>query len=396
MDHCPPDRPSSRSSASSSSEPQSQSRSTAMLGSLLELWRRQDIAGCLFHGNRPTLFAADDAEAWEQADAEQRLLSGQVRTSLEQQGRRKVSLPFGTEPAVGWFDAAYPELLRHVPDPPLLLYYQGDLTALDSHPVAVVGARRCSPTGRLFAEELGTALSASGVAVVSGLALGIDGAAHRGALASGGPVIAVLGSGLGRMYPARHARLAARIVRQGGLLLSEYPHTQRPNAWQFPERNRIVSGLSMATVVVEAGERSGSLITARLALEQGRDVFAVPGPVGSHLSSGCHRLIQQGAGLITGAIDVLAELGYPQAELDGATGRQGLTTAPESANVSAMGHKLLALFMGRLRSMDELIVHSGIPEQTVSRELALLELQGFVQRETDGYIATSKILKQEK
>ena len=216
------------------------------------------------------------------------------------------------------FDAHYPEVLRHIPDPPLIIFVRGAVSALtDGAPkVAVVGARRASRSGRDFAESLGQTLAQAGVNVVSGLAIGVDGAAHRGAcLAVHGdghracPTIAVLGSGLKQIYPATHTRLAEEILRCGGTLLSEYPDRMTPRAHHFPERNRIISGLANAVVVIEAGARSGSLITARLALEQGREVLAVPGPVTSPLSRGCHRLIRQGAELVESADDVLAALG---------------------------------------------------------------------------------------
>ncbi len=354
------------------SETPDQSVSTQILVSLLARWHRRHIYQALF---------SDGASVIE---AKAELLEGSVENSLAGLGAarpRKRKLDFGAEPAIGWFDAQYPEVLRHIPDPPLVLYWQGDTELLVRPMVAVVGARRCTAPGRQFARQLGADLSQAGVTVVSGMAEGVDAAAHVGALDHGAGSVAVLGSGLGRMYPRHHARLLSRALQAGGLVLSEYPHTTAPHAWQFPERNRIVSGLSCATVVVEASERSGSLITARLALEQGRDVFAVPGPVGSQVSSGCHRLIQQGAALILSAQDILQELGIDLSELPQQRSRS--TTL-----LSDSGQKLLQLFSGQFLSAEELLRQSGLSEAEVSTELVLLELQGFVRREADGYIAT--------
>src|SRR2546429_1657589 len=207
---------------------------------------------------------------------------------------------------VVWPDDRYPASLRQIPDPPLVLAVRGTLVAEDDIAIAVVGARRASEYGRRVAGELASDLARSGVTVVSGLAAGIDAAAHRGALAAGGRTIAVLGTGIDRIYPSWHAGLAAEIVRPGALV-TEFPCGAPPLAFHFPRRNRLISGLSRGTVVVEAAEESGSLITAGHANEQGREGFAVPGPLGvGH--RGPHRLIQQGARLITGVEDILPEL----------------------------------------------------------------------------------------
>ncbi len=204
-------------------------------------------------------------------------------------------------------DAAYPKRLRTIPDPPLALYVRGALAAADETAVAVVGSRRASPYGLQCAERLSEELALRGISVVSGLALGIDGAAHRGALRSGGRTLAVLGSGMSRLYPPQHERLASRVAEQGAVL-SEYPLETDPLPHHFPRRNRLISGLSLGVVVVEASGRSGALITADMALEQGREVFAVPGPMTSVTSEGTHRLLKQGARLVTSVEDVLDEL----------------------------------------------------------------------------------------
>jgi len=205
-------------------------------------------------------------------------------------------------------DEGYPGLLARIPDPPHLLFVRGSLLPCDALAVAVVGARHATAYGLKVAEQLGEGLSRAGYTVVSGLARGIDAAAHKGALAAGGRTIAVLGSGVLNIYPPEHDRLAAQIAEHGAVI-SEAPPLLPPFPGAFPQRNRIVAGLSLGTVVVQASDRSGALITARLALEQGRDVFAVPGPIDCRLSQGCHDLIRDGATLVGRVDDILEELG---------------------------------------------------------------------------------------
>ena len=272
-------------------------------------------------------------------------------------------------------DEDYPELLRHIPDPPLALYYRGALRACRGVPVAVVGARSATRRGMQLAECIGRDLARGGATVVSGLARGIDGAAHRGALAvETGGVCAVLGSGLLDVYPRQHRGLAERIIEFGGAVLSEYAPHAAPFRGHFPERNRLISGLSEGVVVVEASRRSGSLITARMAGEQGRDVMAMPGPVGNPLSAGCHWLIKQGAALVEDADDILLELGHA------AAGRaQPPQPPPELAPVYEAVSKLEA-------SPDEIAVILGMPADAVIGALVQLELAGFVRLTPDGYI----------
>ena len=204
-------------------------------------------------------------------------------------------------------DAAYPSRLREIYNAPLLLYGKGAMPLFDDEAaVTVVGTRDRTPYGVQVAEELGYELAKQGAVVVSGLAKGIDAAAHRGALRAGGFTAAILGCGVDVVYPAENRRLYEDILATG-VLLSEYPPGTRPEGWHFPERNRIMSGLSLATVVVEADRDSGALITARAALEQGRDVFAVPGPIHAPQSRGCNELIRDGAGLVTCGWDILQE-----------------------------------------------------------------------------------------
>ena len=274
------------------------------------------------------------------------------------------------------FDDAYPESLRHIPDPPLALYYQGNLAVAQGPGIALVGARRGTRLGLRIAEAMGRELAAQGARVLSGLALGIDGAAHEGALASGvdGCAWAVLGSGLNNIYPREHQALARRILDSGGAVISEYPPDARPYRGHFPERNRLISGLAEAVVVVEASRRSGSLITARMAAEQGRDVFAVPGAVGNAVSAGCHWLIRQGAGLVESAEDVLMELGYGARRSDSPT-PPPQALMPVFAAVSATASPI-----------DEIALAAGLPVEAVTGDLVQLELKGFVQLTPDGYI----------
>ena len=272
---------------------------------------------------------------------------------------------------VTWDDAAYPEQLGHIPDPPPVLYIRGNLLPTDRFAVAVVGTRRVTAYGRQVAERLVADLARAGVTIVSGLARGTDAVAHRAALQAGGRTLAVLGSGLDRIYPTEHAGLAREIERQGALI-SEFPPGTPPDALNFPRRNRIISGLSMGTLVVEAGETSGALITADFALEQGREVFAVPGSILSPASIGPNRLIQDGAKLVRGAQDVLEELNVSAIVQQEAV-REVL---PGNETEAA----LLRLLGGEPRHIDELGRAAALPVAEVSSALTMLELKGLVRQ----------------
>ena len=271
---------------------------------------------------------------------------------------------------------ALPERLRVIPDPPRRLYVRGAAEALAAPSVAIVGSRRATRAGRQFAETLAADLAAAGLVVVSGLAYGIDAAAHRGALAGGGRTVAVLGSGLDRVYPRQHAALAAEIVDDGGAVVSEYPADRSPRKHQFPERNRLISGLGLGVVIVEATTKSGSLITARMAAEQGREVMAVPGPVTSPLSGGCHRLLKSGAALIESADDVLYAIGYDAAERT----RDGGEPAP--ARLAAVLEQVGA----EPTSLDQVVAATGMALEAAAEALVELELLGFVAAHRGGYI----------
>jgi DNA processing protein len=205
------------------------------------------------------------------------------------------------------FDPRYPSNLRQIPDPPLVLFYKGSLQEEDSRSIAIVGSRKATPYGREFAKNLAFQLAQAGLTIVSGLARGIDTEAHVGALEAGGRTFGVLGSGIDRIYPPENEELARRIIQRGAILSEFLPGTP-PEKWNFPQRNRIISGLTLGVVVVEASEKSGALITASLALEQGRSVFAVPGMPGSWAARGTNRLIKEGANLVEGPEDILEEI----------------------------------------------------------------------------------------
>lgn len=271
-------------------------------------------------------------------------------------------------------DPAWPPLLTEIPDPPLALFVRGDASLLAEPQLAIVGSRNPTRPGRETAADFAGHLARAGLVVTSGLALGIDGASHRGALEAGGATVAVCGTGLDRIYPSRHARLAREVAARG-TLVSEYPPGTPPLRQNFPERNRIISGLALGTLVVEAARRSGSLITARLASEQGREVFAIPGSIHNPLAHGCHRLIRDGAKLVETAADVLEEL----APLVGLAVEQAESgRAAEPPSLDADYRKLLNCLDFAPTSVDCVIERSGLTSAEVSSMLLALELQGFI------------------
>ena len=265
-------------------------------------------------------------------------------------------------------ERSYPRLLAQIPDPPARLWVRGEapLDVLDRAAVAIVGARACSGYGRTVARLLATECARAGAVVVSGMARGIDGEAHRGALAAAGTTVAVLGCGVDRDYPAVHAELARAIVAAGGLVVSEYEPGVEPAPWRFPARNRVIAGLARATVVVEARERSGALITADFALEDGREVLAVPGEITSSLSSGTNALLRLGATPATSAADVLESLGLERQH-----------AAPPAAD-DPLATKVLAALAAGAGTADELSRVTGLGASELAAALALLELAGAV------------------
>jgi DNA processing protein len=277
-------------------------------------------------------------------------------------------------------DEAYPLPLREIPDPPPLLFVRGDVSALSRPQLAIVGSRNPSPSGEQLAHDFARALSTCGFAITSGLALGIDAASHRGALDGSGVTVAVAGTGLDQVYPARHQTLAEEIVARGGALVSEFPMGTPPQAGNFPRRNRIISGLSVGVLVVEAALRSGSLITARMALEQGREVFAIPGSLYNPLARGCNALLKQGAKLVETVADILEELGGFHSAAQPTT-----EAAQPPAELDEDCQRLLKSIAYDPTSVDTLIAATGSTPQSISSMLLLLELQGYVTSANGGY-----------
>jgi DNA processing protein len=278
---------------------------------------------------------------------------------------------------VPFTDANYPARLRMIADPPVLLYVKGQISADDEKAVAVVGSRSASDYGRRVARELCQGLAALGFTVVSGMARGIDGMAHETAVNSGGRTLAVLGSGVDYVYPPEHLTLYQQICKKGAVL-SELPMGARPAAFNFPSRNRLISGLSLGVVVVEATEKSGSLITAALALEQGREVFAVPGEVGSSRSRGAHRLIRQGAKLVETVRDIVEEIAPQLLPRAGDAAKEQRRVLPQ--HVSDDVKKVFDLLQTRSLQIDEVIESSGLSPSRVSEILLDLELQGYLRQ----------------
>lgn len=275
-------------------------------------------------------------------------------------------------------DAAYPQALLDLPDPPTVLYVKGSLAALNAPALAIVGARSASPQGMENAAAFAENLARGGLVVVSGLALGIDAAAHRGALQAEGHTVAVIGTGADRVYPARNKALAQQILEAGGALVSEFPLGTPAVAHNFPRRNRIIAGLSRGVLVVEAALGSGSLITARLANEQGRDVFAIPGSIHSPLTKGCHHLIREGAKLVETARDILEERAFSDLAAIATTPETADDPAPtappddEAQVLNAMGHDPV--------NLDTLAGRTGLTAETLYAMLLEMELSGRLAR----------------
>jgi len=311
-------------------------------------------------------------EALREAGLDRRALDNllAVRTGLDLDRALQRIEQLGAQ-ALTWESPDYPRNLLSIAQPPPVLYVKGTLTPADEWAVAMVGTRRATAYGREVARELGMSLAASGVTVVSGLARGIDVAAHQAALEAGGRTLAVLGSGLDQIYPPEHRALAEAITRSGALL-SDYPPGTKPEGGNFPPRNRLISGLAKGVVIVEAGEGSGALITADYAAEQGRDVFAVPGSILQRSSRGTNKLIQQGAKPVLEAADILEELNL--ALVVAHTEARTILPADETEQ------RLLACLSAEPVHVDELGAQMGLPIAQVTGTLALMELKGLVRQ----------------
>ncbi|MDN6319503.1 MAG: DNA-processing protein DprA [Marinobacter sp.] len=322
--------------------------------------------------------------AWQRRDESNAVVNA-VRQILTDCERHAIEI-------VSWQHPHYPEALRHIHDAPLVLYSRGDTGLLSRDQVGIIGSRNATPAGLDHARRFAAELSKRGLLITSGLALGVDGAAHAGALDVGHATIAVIGCGLDRIYPNQHRRLGQRVIDYG-LMISEYPPGTPARAAHFPQRNRIISGLSRGILVVEAGLKSGSLITARLALEQGREVFAIPGSIHSPVARGCHDLIKQGARLVDRVDDILEELGTawsfpagcslpdPGAACTGmaqpVAGRMDTLNSREIAVFKALGYDP--------QSTDALCSATGLPADQLVQSLLILELEGLISSAPGGF-----------
>jgi DNA processing protein len=333
--------------------------------SLLPVWRWRAVAEQLRAGISPALILDEQCLARVEKDA-------RSPSAAALRARAVMALESATQTAVEaipWSDPRYPVALAAIVDPPPVLWVRGGLAAFDALAVAVVGSRGGSPYALTVAEQLSADLAARGVAIVSGLARGVDAAAHRGALSSKGQTIAVLGCGADVIYPKEHETLAAAVATSGAVISELLPGTP-PHPRFFPRRNRIISGLSRAVIVIEAGERSGSLITARCALEQGRDVLAVPGNVLNGRNRGGHALLRDGARIVETAEDVLEEIGMARSS-DAAS---SVSTPPVVDPV------LATLPVGESCDLDVIAERSGLSPARLLPRLFELELQGLVRR----------------
>ena len=316
-------------------------------------------------------------------------LSEKERQALKSAGRQRIGNRRAEAAEKGirfipWFSEAYPQRLLELSDFPYALYVKGNLPDPASRKAAIVGSRRCTPYGEKYAVEFGKVLAQYGIEVISGLARGIDGMGQRGALMGNGKTFAVLGSGPDVCYPREHIGLYMDILEQGGGILSEYPTGTPPLAWHFPERNRIISGLSDVVLVMEAGEKSGSLITVDMALEQGRDIYALPGPVNSSLSRGCNYLIQQGAGLLTSPEMLLKEWGIDSCSVsDGKAKNKKVLETPEKLVYSCLG-----LYP---KNIEQIAEETKLSPRELVGLLVSLELQGYAREiSKNNYVAAEK------
>ncbi len=294
--------------------------------------------------------------------------------------KESLSLKQGKFSILTILDPRYPHRLKMIPDPPPLLYMTGNLQDVDHTALAIVGSRKSTPTGRAVTRQLSGNLAQLGFTIVSGLARGIDAAAHQGAIDVGGRTLAILGCGIDRTYPSEHKNLRQQIEAHGGVL-SEFPPGTAPRGHHFPERNRVISGISMGVVVTEAAEQSGSLVTARLASEQNREVFAVPGAVSSPMSRGPHHLIKQGAKLVEDPKDILEEL-LPQLDTQfrDRFSRHGCTSAPPPPQLRQEEEALYNSISPEPTSLEDLISKSSFAPAEAMSILLALEIKGVIRQ----------------
>ncbi|OGT43189.1 MAG: DNA protecting protein DprA [Gammaproteobacteria bacterium RIFCSPHIGHO2_12_FULL_40_19] len=284
-------------------------------------------------------------------------------------------------------DPRYPVLLSKIPSPPPLLYVKGEIETLSRPQIAIVGSRNPSFTGLELSTEFAYLLSQAGLVITSGLALGIDAASHVGALRAGGKTIAVLGSGLQQIYPKRNAALAEKIT-VNGCLVSEFPLDTPPAPHNFPRRNRIISGLSLGTLVIEAALKSGSLITAHFAAEQGREVFAIPSSIRNPAAKGCLALIQNGAKCVISLADILEEI-RPLTPSSFSTPRQRADSNEHQTTLASTDSQVLACIDNEVTTIDQICARSKLSAQLVTVALLQLELNGVVKRQFGGFVRHS-------
>jgi DNA processing protein len=322
-----------------------------------------------------------DLEQWPET------LSKRAKQSLNHLLRDKAGLEARAEDTLAWCqangvhclsiaDPLFPPLLKEIATPPILLFVRGDIGLLSLPQIAIVGSRNASASGLNIASEFSRVLAGSGFAITSGMALGIDGAAHLGALKMG-KTVAVLGTGLDVVYPRQHSELYQQILDNNGVIISEFLPGTPPLPANFPRRNRVISGLSLGTMVVEAAIRSGSLITARYAMEQGREVFAVPGSIHNVLSKGSHHLLKQGATLVESAQDIVDQLGGMLAYTEMAFSKQKSNGEKNGPLLEALGFDPV--------DIDTLVERTGLPISTLNHQLILLEIDGAIESSNGRY-----------
>lgn len=324
------------------------------------------------------VFSASEGELLEVPGVGRRLLEKLRHPPTEEDARALIERCAAAGIDILWEEhICYPRLLKEIPDPPLVLFSRGEIRPEDELAVAIVGTRHASTYGLAMAERLASGLARAGVTVVSGLARGIDAAAHRGALLAGGRTVAVLGSGVQRIYPPEHEPLAGEILKQGALI-SEAPPDAPPHGGMFPQRNRIISGMCIGVIIVEAGETSGALITARHAVEQNREVFAVPGRADAPNSRGCNRLLRDGAKWVESPEDVLQELGplvRPVSRPDGTVVRQ-----PAELKLTPLEQQVLQAIRTDPTPIDEVIFLTNLATSQVLAVLSMLEMRRLIRR----------------
>jgi DNA processing protein len=344
-----------------------------------DLLDRFQTATAVFAASGPELLSVESVKPKLSAAITAARNDGSAEAEVEECRRREITLiPRGSE--------LYSKMLAETCDPPAILYCRGTLLPQDQIAVAIVGSRHCTLYGRQMAEKLAGGLTRAGVTIISGLARGIDGCAHRGALEAGGRTIAVCAPGLNTIYPPEHAELAHQIARNGALV-SESPLAREPRPGLFPQRNRIISGLSLGVIIVEAGRRSGALHTARHAMEQGRDVFAVPGRIDSLPSQGCHDLIRDGVPLIRGVDDVLEALAPLMKPVRRESGE--VVQSPRELLLNEVETLVLNKVTHDAQHVDSLLPLDGLEPSQLLATLTILEMKRLVRRLPGGFVVRS-------